>query len=181
MVVDALTKKYARAVFTEAVAASEEAAVYDELAAVAYSVASSADLRMLLKNPALSDAEKTRLLSRVARPDGEASSSFTRFARLVIEKRRSDVFAGCAEAFLHFWDERRSIVRALVTSAYSLNEGQRRELAGALQAFSSADVVLEFEVDQSLVAGVTVQMGDRLLDGSVWGKLQTLSERLHKH
>lgn len=181
MAVDALTKKYARAIFLEASEVAEEAIVYGELAAVAYAIVSDAEFRVLLKNPGLPDAEKTRLLVRIARPDGEASDCFARFAALVIEKQRSDIFAGCAEAFLQLWDEHRGIVRALVKSASTLNEEQQHELEMAVKAFSSAEVILEFEVDTSLVAGVTVQMGDRLLDGSVRGKLKVLSERLRKH
>lgn len=75
-------------------------------------------------------------------------------------------------------DETRGHIRARVTSAVPLTADQKRRLASLLVAMSGTQVEIETVVDPSILGGLIVRLGDRLIDGSVRGRLQALRRRL---
>lgn len=69
-------------------------------------------------------------------------------------------------------------VHAYVTSAYPLTQSQELLLENRLATSLNASVVLHVNVDPSLIAGVTIKIGDKLIDDSVRGKLKQLKTQL---
>lgn len=67
---------------------------------------------------------------------------------------------------------------ATVISAVSLTEEERAALAEKLTARFSKDLNLRYEVDSSLLGGVVVRVGDKVIDGSLKGKLDALRQSL---
>ena len=170
-----------RALYAEAAQNSEQSTVYAQLQAVAE--AARADPRLLeaLKHPTLPVADKLRVLLKIAEADQRPSASLKPFLHLVLTKQRAEVLEGAADAFLELWDEERRLVRAEVVSAFALSQPQQAELKQALATLTNCSVELEVTVDPSLVGGMTVRMGDRLIEGSVRGKLKKLSEGLQSY
>ena len=69
-------------------------------------------------------------------------------------------------------------MHAVVTSAAPLSEADSRAISERLAAMTGGRVEVELAVDPALLGGVVVRMGDRLLDGSVRGRLERLRARL---
>lgn len=67
---------------------------------------------------------------------------------------------------------------ALVKSAVALSEEQRQDIERRVRERFGQDLDVRFEVDPSIVGGLVVRVGDRILDGSVQGKLAALRQRL---
>ena len=67
---------------------------------------------------------------------------------------------------------------ARITSAVALTSDEREALRQRIHARFGLDVDLDFRVDSSVLGGVIVQVGDKIIDGSVAGKLNALHERL---
>jgi len=76
------------------------------------------------------------------------------------------------------WAKRAGAMTALVTTALPLSAGEQETLAGSLAEHLGERPELEFEVDPGILGGLIIKIGDRVVDGSVAGKLTALQERL---
>jgi F-type H+-transporting ATPase subunit delta len=100
------------------------------------------------------------------------------FIGLIIEKGRLEALAGITAAVEALTDEHLGRVRAQATSAAPLSEAQRDAVRSALERRVGRAVVLETKVDPKLLAGLQVQLGSELMDGSVRGRLERLGRQL---
>ncbi len=69
-------------------------------------------------------------------------------------------------------------LRVLVTSAKPLDDGQRHEISERLRQTQGKEPVLVEMVDESLMGGIVIRIGDRVLDGSVRGKLAAIGQQV---
>ena len=100
------------------------------------------------------------------------------FIGLVIEKDRLGALKGISEAAQRLTDERLGRVRARAVSAQALTDAQRAAVTKALEAKTGQTVLLKTETDASLIAGLQVQIGSELFDGTVKGRLDRLGRQL---
>jgi F-type H+-transporting ATPase subunit delta len=97
---------------------------------------------------------------------------------LVLRRRRLEQLPRLAAEFRAIYNRRAGIVTATATSAVPLSDTDVAELEGRLVDIAGGRVELSLEVDPSLIGGITVRLGDRLIDGSVRGRLERLRNRL---
>jgi len=76
------------------------------------------------------------------------------------------------------WVKRRGTMTAHVTTALPLSTGEQETVASSLAAHLGEKPELEFKVDPSILGGLVIKIGDRVVDGSVAGKLTALQEQL---
>ena len=98
--------------------------------------------------------------------------------RLLRRKGRLALGPSINSFYLELWDVERGIERAVVRTAVPLDDAQRDAIAAQLSAASGKQVLLEGEVDPSLLGGAVVRVGDRLLDGSTRTRLRALHQQL---
>lgn len=98
--------------------------------------------------------------------------------RLLRRKGRLALGPSINSYFIELWDNERGIERAVVRTAVELTAEQRDALAVQLSEASGKQVLLEGEVDPSLLGGAVIRMGDRLIDGSTRTRLRALREQL---
>jgi F-type H+-transporting ATPase subunit delta len=99
---------------------------------------------------------------------------------LLVRRRRLNLAAGVAADFRRLYNRREGIVEATATSAAPLADDEiraLRERIGEL-AGSGRKVDLQLAVDPSLLGGISVRLGDTLIDGSVRGRLERLRSQL---
>jgi len=168
-----LAARYAAALFDLAEEARALDAVADDLRQLRAMIASSPDLLRLLRSPVLSRSEQSRALAAVLSQAG-AGDLTKRFVGLVAENRRLFALSDMIEAFLAELARRRGEVTASVTSATPLSEEQQAHLAEALRRVLGAKVSVELKTDRSLIGGLLVKVGSRLVDSSLKSKLQRL-------
>jgi F-type H+-transporting ATPase subunit delta len=97
---------------------------------------------------------------------------------LVLRRRRLERLPRLAAEFRRLYNRRAGIVEATAISAAPLSERDVAELQARLVEIAGARVDLTLEVDPSLIGGLAVRLGDRLIDGSVRGRLERLRNRL---
>ena len=83
-----------------------------------------------------------------------------------------------AAEFRRLDDQRNNIVHATVTSAAPLEADEVEAIRSRLEGLTGSSVDLETSVDADLLGGVVVRVGDRLIDGSVRGRLERLRNQL---
>ena len=99
-------------------------------------------------------------------------------ARLLLRRGRTALGPQIAEAFQELIDEAKGVSHATVTSAVAMTEDDVRSVEQRLKEITGGDVVVETAVDDSILGGLIVRIGDRLIDGSTKSKLQALKREL---
>jgi F-type H+-transporting ATPase subunit delta len=138
-----------------------------------------------------SDELKTALTSRGFTRDEQASVMKAvldagkqhpiarNFLRLLADNGRLDAFDGILEAFQERYDELRGRVRAVVTAASPLDAATLETLEAQIKLLTGrSQVVLDSQVDPSLIGGIVTRVGDTILDGSIKTQLDHLRTSL---
>jgi F-type H+-transporting ATPase subunit delta len=168
-------RRYADAAFQIATRDSTHETWRHETAAAADALG-EARIARVLGNPALPIASRSELV-RVA--IGQAvSAPVLNLVQLLLTRGRIDLLPGVAREFARLDDLRLGIVHATATSAAALSPDDVRAMTARLEQLSGGRVELVTSVDPSLLGGVVVRLGDRLIDGSVRGRLERLRTQL---
>ncbi|HEX7969397.1 MAG TPA: F0F1 ATP synthase subunit delta [Stellaceae bacterium] len=171
--VSGLAERYGVALFDLADERKELDAVARDLQALRALLRDSADLRRLIRSPVLSRADQGKAIIAIAQQAG--LSSLTRnFLGLLAQNRRLFALPDVIESFLNRLAERRGEVTAQVLSAQDLSPAQRAAIDEQLRKAIGRKVAIDVQVDPSLLGGLVVKVGSRMIDGSLKSKLHRL-------
>lgn len=132
-------------------------------------------LRGLVEHPAVPFTEKEKVLRRVA---SGVSREPLSLALLMIRRGRPGAIDAMVERFGELVRRERGISLAEVRTARPLDEEQRAAIAERLRSLTGDRIEMNETVDESLIGGVSVRIGDRLYDASVRSRLERLRTRL---
>lgn len=150
--------------------------VEDELFRFGRILSSSPELRSALTNRSATSSVKGELLARLL--GGKAEPVTERLVvRLVTHPRGRSLDAGL-ESLSKLAAARRNRMVAVVTSAVPLTEAQKQRLGAGLARIYGRDMHLNLEVDPSVIGGVSVRVGDELINGSIAERLEEAARRL---
>lgn len=144
--------------------------------AMAAGMAADADTIRIVDNPAIPLAERTGVVAKVL--GGRVPAGVLNLARLLVQRGRFESVTGISAEFHRLHNRQRGIVEAVVTSAEPLTADETRAVRARIEAMTGAGVELRAEIDGSLIGGLTVRVGDQLLDASVRGRLERLRHQL---
>lgn len=171
---DSAPRRYAEAAFEIALrdeTVEQWRAELDQAAAAL----DSADLGETLANPALPMQQRVAIVQGVFADLGDPARNLI---LLVLRRGRIRQLPRVAAEFRRLDDKRNNLVHATATSASPLDDAELGAITARLEQLSGAQVALETEVDPDLIGGVVVRIGDRLIDGSVRGRLERLRNQL---
>ena len=135
------------------------------------------DLRRLVKSPVFSAEEQQRAIAAILEKM-EIEGLTANFLKLIAKNRRLFAAPDMIKAFRALLARHRGQTSAEVTSALSLTEGQLRALQTALKAALHKDVQLDQKVDATLLGGLVVKVGSRMVDSSLRTKLNSLKQTM---
>ncbi len=168
-------RRYAEAAFAIAQQDDTVGAWLSGLQAIA---AALADERMALVvgNPTLPIGGRRDVLRQALEKAPEPK--VLNLISLLLERRRIELLPQIVEEFQRLVDARDGVVRAVATTAAPLRPEELRALRERLASMTGRTVELTTDVDPQLLGGIVVRLGDRLLDGSVRGRLERLRSQL---
>lgn len=169
--------RYASALFDLATEQKNVAAVEADLGKFEQLLAMSDDLRQLVRSPVASADAQGKALAAVAAKAG-ISGITANFIALAAKNRRLFVIPEMIANFRSLAAKARGEVIADVTSAHPLTEAQTVALKETLRSTAGNNVVLAAKVDPSLIGGLIVKIGSRMIDSSIKTKLENLSVAL---
>jgi F-type H+-transporting ATPase subunit delta len=168
-------RRYAEAAFEVALRDDSVAAWRADLETAA-EVASDERVRHLLANPAVPLETRTEMAEKILGKD--IHRPVLNLMGLMIRRGRVDELPKVAAEFRRLDNARQGITLATATSAAPLGKDEIKALAERMEKFTGGRVELDVQVDPSLLGGVVVRVGDRLIDGSVRGRLERLRNQL---
>ena len=169
----AIAQRYAAALFELAVEHNVLDQVAADLTAFRDMAAASDDLTRLLRSPVIGREAQIRAVTALAEKAG-FSDLTRRFLGMVAGNRRLHSVHGMIGAYLERLAARRGEVTATVTAAAQLTDPQMISLTETLKAAVGAAVAVNVQVDPSLLGGLVVRVGSRMIDISLRTKLQHL-------
>ena len=101
-----------------------------------------------------------------------------RFLELLVEKRRESVFPQMVTAYQELRDQQRGVKGVIARTAHSLSGSDLEKLTAALEQMTGNRIRLETKIDESIIGGIVIRVGDTVYDASVTNQLATLRERL---
>ena len=165
--------RYATALFELAEGANSLDATASDLANVSALINESDDLRRLVLSPVFSADEQGRAIAAVLERAG-IKGLVANFIGLVIHNRRLFALPDMIRGFNAMLAVKRGELTADVTSAHALNDAQIQSLKASLKSATGRDVQINDTVDASLLGGLVVKVGSRMIDSSLKTKLNSL-------
>ena len=148
------------------------------MAAVAAALEADEQARFWTKDPVFdADVKKNWLASFMAAKAPKVGALTYNFAVQVAENGRMHELPGIAEAYARLMSAERGEVKAEVTTALPLSEAQRERVAASLHRFvmPGQQVELEVKVDESILGGMFVKVGDKFVDLTVKKRMNDVS------
>lgn len=172
-IVSGVSGRYASALFELA----QEMKVTDEVGAALERfgalIASSDDLQNLIRNPVFTADEQVKAVNGVmasAKIDGLAAN----FIGLVASKRRLFALPGMIAGYRQLLANAKGIIRAEVTVAEQPSAAHLKDIATALKETAGKEVEIDLRIDPSLIGGLIVKMGSKMVDASLKTKLNSI-------
>lgn len=172
-IVAGVAGRYATALFDLAVEEKALDKIRADLDRFNAMVADSDDLNRLVRSPVFGAEEQVKALQPVlakAGIDGLAAN----FIKLVASNRRLFAIGDIIKAFRAMVARHKGEVAASVTVAEPLSDEHLSALKGALNSVTGKDVDLKVEVDPSIIGGLVVKLGSRMVDSSLRTKLHSI-------
>lgn len=171
-----IARRYAKALLATALQREAADTVEQDLAYLVRVTGESADLRMLFRSPVIEASKKKDIVKEIFA--STISELTLDFLGLLMDKGREADLLGVAQEYLAQYDAHRGVLRITVTSAVALSESMQADVADAVGRRTGKKIVATYSVDPKLLAGVSVRVGDMILDSSLHHQLDLLRLRL---
>ncbi len=139
---------------------------------------SSKELFNTLTNPLISNTDKGYIVEKVFSQDVNVLTK--NFLKLLVEKDRFDLIDDVIKIYGLLLDDINGIARIEVISAIELNDMEQGDIQAKLASKLKKQIVIKYNIDESIIAGLVVKMGDDIIDMSVARKLEEYKMALIK-
>jgi F-type H+-transporting ATPase subunit delta len=173
--VTTIARPYAEAVFRLADEGNALAAWSASLGEMA-AVAGNADVQAVIANPNIGAQQLTDVFMSLCKDvtDKQARS----MVELLVRNGRLEVLPEISQQFEELKDQREGVVEAHIVSAFPLDDAQKTSLVADLERKFKRKVSATVSVDNALIGGVRIMVGDEVIDGSVQAKLANMAVAL---
>ncbi|NNE89371.1 MAG: F0F1 ATP synthase subunit delta [Silicimonas sp.] len=172
-----IAARYATAVYELAKDAGDVKSLENDIGTLKSAMADSADFNALIHSPIYSREDQAAAITKIANKAG-LSTLMTNTLALMADKRRLFVVPQLLQALRDIIAVDKGEVTADVTSAKALTKAQTDELSKTLKARMGKDVSINATVDESLIGGLIVKVGSKMIDTSIRSKLASLQNAM---
>jgi F-type H+-transporting ATPase subunit delta len=169
-------RRFAEAAFQVALRDDELDGWRDDLA-VAANILGNPQVQAVVDSPAIPTADRLGVVDKLL--ESRVRPGALRLVRLLVERGRAREIGRVLDQYQRQLNAHRGIVVATVTSATPLTDDETAAIRKRVEAMADSTIDLRTAVDPALLGGLTVQIGDRLLDASIRGRLERLRNQLN--
>ena len=174
-----VSNTYGQALFELAVEEGKEDLFLEEVGTLKEILSENPDFNRLMNHPKILKEEKLKVLNQVFQ--GRISDELAGFLHLIVNKDRYDEIDGILDYYIDEIKKLKGIGIAYVTTAVALSEAKQKEVEEKLLSTTSyKQMEMHFQVDEELIGGMIIRIGDRVVDSSIQTKLFELRRQLLK-
>jgi F-type H+-transporting ATPase subunit delta len=170
-----IARVYAEALFEVAKEKGKLDAIRDQLGKVADALERDRELAVFFFSPYFSSAEKRDGIERAV---VDAEPELTNFLELLVEKHRMPVIFRIRRLFDEMWAQENKLLEVTLTSAVELDPEIVQRVGEEIEKQTDRKVQLQSRVDDQLVGGLVLQVGNMVLDGSIRNRLEKLRKEV---
>lgn len=171
-----VAQAYAHALL-EVGSARDEAELYgQQLEALSDAIESDPQFRVFLESPKIRRGDKKETLEKALK--GKVADPVLNLVRVLIDRNRQTLVDDITQAYRDQLDEAAGRVNAEITSAAKLPTEVRDALTGAMTKKLNKEVIATEKVDAGLLSGLTIQIGDLVVDGSLRTQLRKVRQEV---
>lgn len=167
---------YAQALFEVAVEEENLNRVKDELEFIIKTFDEYPSFYEIFVTPRISKEERKQVVESVFQD--KISKAVLNFMKILIDKRRGSAIQGIYKVFVNMADEKQGIVKVNVKSAVELTELEKTRLTQILSKVTEKTIQLNCVVKPEILGGLVVEVGDKVIDGSVRNQLDGMKDSL---
>jgi F-type H+-transporting ATPase subunit delta len=175
--VQIVARRYAQALLELGIESATLDRQVEEVSSLAAAWDESQELRNVIENPLVSHEAKKAVMNELCDQVG-ASTTTKHAVAMLVDRRRAKILPYVAQYLRELADARKGILRAEVTTAVPLSDAYYVRLQAQLEKMTGRKVAVDKKTDPTLVAGVVTRIGDRILDGSLRTRLESLRDAL---
>lgn len=171
-----IAKRYAGALFEVAQEDNNLQSVREELEFVGTCLKENEEFEKLLNTPLINSNERKEILTNIFKD--KLSNEILNFLYILVDKRRANAIHDIIREFNKMADASKNMVEGVAITAIALDQETLLKLQVQLSMASGKNVKLKNEVDQEIVGGVLVKIGDKVIDGTLKNRLGHLKQQL---
>jgi len=171
----AIAFKYAKGLFTVAKELNKTKEFGEELNQIKDLLTSMPEVLSALQNPIYPPDLKMEIIDEVLKSI-KVDPEIERFLKLLVERRRIQYIKEIVTMYQELLDEELNIARGEVITAYPLSSEEKKELEEVLKEYLKKEVILESKVDEEIIGGIKIKIGDLIFDGSLKTQLGKFKE-----
>ena len=178
MIQNEIAKKYSQALFSLAKEEGNLIGVRDDINEVWEIIEKTEDLKEALFHPRIMPEDKKNILKRIF--EEEVTENVFNFLNLLVDKRRFLYIKSIVKEFNQLVNNEENILQIEVTSAVEMDQNLKDSLKKKLEQQLEHEIILQHKVDPEIIGGLVLQIGDKVIDGSIQNELHSLRENLEK-
>ncbi len=171
-------KTYSQALFEFALEAGKVDEIEKEFAFIVEAFTTYKEFFELFKTPKMSVDERKGIIKEIF--SEKVSKEMMNFMMIILDKRRAGEILAIQREFEVKVDEYHGIVPAYVKSATELDESEKKAIVDQLKSLTGKEIRLKTAVDPSVIGGLYIKVGDKVIDGSIRKKLDAMREELRQ-
>jgi ATP synthase F1 delta subunit len=170
-----IARIYATSLFEAAEGRGKIDSIKSQLEQFADALDGNEELRLFLFSPYFSGEEKSEGIAKIL--DG-AEPEFVNFLQLLAERHRLPALQRIRTHYAALWAEHNKLLPVTVTSAVALAPETIEKIGSSVEAQTGRKVELTDTVDDSIIGGLVLQVGNMVLDASIQGRLERLRKQV---
>ncbi|HEX2129310.1 MAG TPA: ATP synthase F1 subunit delta [Solirubrobacterales bacterium] len=170
-----IARVYANALFEAAKDRGKLDAIHEQLGQFADAMNENRDMQVFFFSPYFSSQEKRDGISKAV---SGADEELVNFLELLAEKHRMPAIFRIRRTFDELWAEEKKRLEVTVTSAVPLDEGVVKRVGDEIARQTDREIDLRSEVDEDILGGLVLQVGNMVLDASLRNQLERLRKEV---
>lgn len=173
-----LDRRYALAYYQVAEEKGKVLEYLQELRELVDLIITNTDIIQLINNPQISISRKKEVMKDIF--SGKVNEDLIAFVNILIAKKRTHIASGILAQTEKIYLEKKNTVVAHVKTVISLDDAEKGELIRKLKVKYNKNILLEEELDESIIGGVYIKIGDDIIDGTLEHRLNQIQELMLK-
>ena len=169
-------KVYADALFQAALELDQLEEIHTQLAALSQVIAHTPEFLVLLASPAMTPSDKEKVLRQTL--EGQIAPALYNFMRILSDKARTPLLPQIVSEFEVLYRQHHGILLVTAVSAVPFTPDQQQKLTQKLESLTGKKILMDNQVDPSVLGGVILRYEGKEIDGSVRERLAGLRRSL---
>ena len=179
MITSKITTRYAKSLLDLAIEKNQLKECYNDLIAIDTLCSDSSDFSLMLKSPIINTSKKLTIIKSLF--EKKLSKTTYLFIELITKKKRESLLHAISKNFIELYKLHHKIITASVTTTVPLEKDLKDKVISFVKNKMDNDVELIEEINQDIIGGAIIKVGDFQIDDSVRKQLKELKNSYNKN